>query len=130
MIQPALQAYHRVQLVSAPPRHLLQGLYARLHADLRDAGRAIAAGDAPARERAVDHALAILVLLEAALDHAAAPQLCANLAAVYRFAFTRIFTAGVERDAAPLAEAEQVLRPVSEAFRDAAPAPSPPLAPR
>lgn len=126
VIQPALQAYRRVQLVSAPPRHLLEGLYARLHADLADARRAIAAGDAPARERAVDHALAILVLLESALDHAAAPQLCANLAAVYRFAFTRIFTGSVEGDAAPLAEAEQVLRPVSEAFRDAEPAPSPP----
>lgn len=124
----ALHAYRKVQLVSAPPRHLLAALCARLHADLEEARRAMADGDAAARERAVEHALAILVLLEAALDHAAAPHLCANLAAVYRFAFTRIFTGSVERDPAPLAEAERVLRPVIEAFLDAAGAAAPPPA--
>lgn len=112
----ALDAYRKVQLASAPPRRLLQALYARLHADVEAARGALGGGDVPAAQRAADHALAILVVLESALDPAAAPRLCANLADVYRYAFTRILTASLERDAAPLADAERVLRPVSDAF--------------
>lgn len=112
-----INAYRRAHVESAPPARLLEELFSYLDSDLRTAAECIAAKDIAGKARACDRALAILSDLEAALDHNAAPELCQNLASLYRFSSDRVLDASMRLDPKPLAEAQKVLAPVIDAFR-------------
>jgi flagellar protein FliS len=116
----AANAYRRVDLESAPKTQILDQLFARLLADL-DAGKAaIAERDIKRKHAALDHAMQIVTELRAALDVAAAPELCGHLAALYDFAMNRIGQAGARLDGRFLDEVIQVICPLREAFAQAA----------
>jgi flagellar protein FliS len=112
----AIRSYQVVSAESASPARLLDDLLARLLADCASARAAMAARDIPGRGQAIGHALAIVAELLAALDHAAAPELAANLASLWDFVAARLTTANVATDVAAVADAERVVGTLRHAF--------------
>lgn len=119
MSQRAAKLYRDVDLDSAPKGQILERLLERLHADLRGGRQAITDRKIEAKAAALNHAQAILVELQAALDHAQAPEMCANLARLYDFVNDRINAANSTLKTVPLDDAAQVVASLSEAFRQA-----------
>lgn len=115
----AANTYRRIDLDSAPKTQILDRLFERFALDLAAARTAVAARDIAKRATAIDHALRIVTELAAALDHAAAPELCANLAALYDFVGARISHANATADVKPLDEADRIMAELATAFRQA-----------
>ncbi|HLL25221.1 MAG TPA: flagellar export chaperone FliS, partial [Kofleriaceae bacterium] len=86
----AAAAYKRVDLESAPKHQIVERLFDRFASDLATARGAIHARDVKGKAAAIDHAILIVTELRAALDHATAPELCANLDALYAFVGDRL----------------------------------------
>jgi flagellar protein FliS len=61
----------------------------------------------------------IVVELHATLDRSKAPELCDQLAEVYRFVCQRLSAAALSRDARAAREAERVFAPIVQAFEAA-----------
>ena len=112
-------AYKKVDLASAPPTQIVERLYDRFLRDTQMAREAIGKRDVKGKAAAIDHALRIVTELAAALDHKAAPALCANLAALYAFTSERLGQANVTLDPKFLDEADRVMRDLGDAFRQA-----------
>jgi len=119
MLARAANAYRRVDLESAPKTQILERLFDRCLADLAAAREAITVRDIKKKAAAIDHALQIVGELKAALDVAAAPELCANLAALYDFVTERMIDANARLDAKPLDQATRIMTELGEAFRGA-----------
>ncbi len=115
----AANLYRKVDLDSAPKSDVLCRLYDRCVADLDVARAAIVRRDIPTKAAALDHALRIIAELEAALDHAAAPEIAKNLAALYHFVTDRITRANVALDVAAIDDATRIVRQIGDAFREA-----------
>jgi flagellar biosynthetic protein FliS len=119
MSQRAAKLYRDVDLESAPKGQILERLLARLHTDLVVGRQAITDRKIEAKATALGHAQAIIVELQAALDHAQAPELCANLQLLYDFVNERINAAATTLKTAPLDDAAQVVTAICDAFRQA-----------
>lgn len=119
MSQRAAKLYRTVDLESAPKSQILERLLDRLHTDLSVARQAITDGKIEAKAAALGHAQQIIVELQAALDHAQAPEMCANLARLYDFVNERINTANVKLKTAPIDDAAPVVAAIADAFRQA-----------
>jgi len=119
MSQRAAKLYRDVDLESAPKGQILERLLARLYVDLTTGRQAITDRKIEAKAAALGHAQAIIVELQAALDHAQAPELCANLARLYDFVNERINAAASTLKTAPLDDAAQVVTAIGDAFRQA-----------
>jgi len=115
----AANAYRRVDLESAPKTQIVERLFDRCVRDIADARAAIEARDIPGKAAALDHALQIVVELKAALDVAAAPEMCANLAALYDFVTARLFEANATLASPPLDQATRIMTELGDAFRKA-----------
>lgn len=115
----AANAYRRADLGSAPKHQIVERLYDRFLADVETARAAIAGRDIQGKANAIDHAMRIVVELTAALDHDAAPELCANLAALYDFVTQRLVEANSTLAPAPLDQAARVMTELGAAFRKA-----------
>jgi flagellar protein FliS len=87
--------------------------YIRLGVAALEEGRSSEA--ATALTRASD----IVVELHATLDRARAPQLCDRLAEIYRFVSLRLVAASLEKSREAALEAERVLLPVADGFKQA-----------
>jgi flagellar protein FliS len=114
----AARSYKRTHVESSPAR-ILEALLRRLLRDLDDAKTAMAAKDAGKKGEMVNHALAILAELDAALDHSAAPELCQSLSSLYAFASDRLIAGSSKMDPKPLDEAAAVLATLEGAFASA-----------
>jgi len=119
MLARAANAYRRVDLESAPKTQILERLFDRFLVDIAAARAAIAARDIAKKALALDHALQIVIELKASLDLAAAPELCANLAALYDFVTDRVVSASLTLTTPPLDQAVRVMTELGEAFRGA-----------
>jgi flagellar biosynthetic protein FliS len=115
----AANVYKKVDLESAPKGQVLERLLERCAADLAVARQAITDRKIEAKANALNHAQQIILELQAALDHAAAPELCANLARLYEFVNERITTANAALKTAPLDDASEVITTIAAAFREA-----------
>jgi flagellar secretion chaperone FliS len=115
----AANVYRRIDLESAPKTQIVERLYERFARDVADARTAIAAKDIKAKAAAIDHAMRIVVELEAALDHTAAPQLCANLQALYQFVIGKLTEANLALATKPLDDVTRVMTELADAFRQA-----------
>ena len=115
----AANAYRRVYLESAAPTRILDELFGRLLADLEDARQKITVGDRGGKGHAIDHAMAIVAELSAALDFTAAPEICANLKLLYVYVNERLVDANVRIDRGPIDDAERVVLTLREAFQGA-----------
>ena len=120
MSNAAIRAYRRVDLESAPKTEVLDRLFVRLEADLRDGQSAIASGDVRARATALDHATRILTELIAALDASRAPDLCGNLQALYQYCLGQISRASFHRSAAHLEQPLAIVATLRASFAEAA----------
>jgi len=119
MTARAAQAYRRVDLESAPKHQVLERMFDRFLADVRGARAAIEVHDVKTKATSLDHAIQIVTELRAALDHAAAPELCANLDALYEFVLGRLVESNLRMDATPLEQARRIMAELGDAFRDA-----------
>lgn len=113
----AAQTYRRVDLESAPKIQIVDQLFRRFALDAAQARTAIVARDVSRKAAAIDHALQIVIELHAALDHAAAPELASNLAALYDFVQCELTTASLQLDPDALDRAARVMAGVGEAFQ-------------
>jgi flagellar protein FliS len=120
MYARAIRSYQKVHLESASPARLLDELYERLLRDLAQAADAIRARAPAKKGELLGHALAIVGELRAALDHRPAPDLTAQLDALYNFMTARITRANVHWDGAALAEVAPLVVTLRDAFREAA----------
>lgn len=115
----AANAYRRVDLDSAPKQDVVGRLFERFLADLAVAKTAIVARDIPGKAKALDHALRIIFELEASLDHEAAPELSANLQALYRFVAERLYHANIKLDPKGIDDASKIMTDLAASFREA-----------
>jgi flagellar secretion chaperone FliS len=115
----AASAYRRVDLESAPNYQIVDRLYERFARDLERARAAILAKDIHTKAKELDHALCIVVQLKVALDHSAAPEMCANLEALYDFVMARISEANMTLQVKPLDQAAKIMAELASAFLQA-----------
>jgi flagellar protein FliS len=121
MYTRAANAYRRVDLESAPRTQIVERLFERFDRDLVVARDAFAKRDILTKSSAIDHALQIVSELAASLDHAAAPELCAQLAALYDFVSHQLVIASAKLAAEPLDQARRVMAELGDAFRQVHP---------
>lgn len=115
----AARMYKSVDLESAPKTKILERLFERFARDVVTARTAIAARDIHGKAEAIDHALRIVGELAASLDHTAAPELCANLAALYGYVGDELSRANISLKPEPLDRAAKVMAELAVAFREA-----------
>jgi len=121
MLGKAAQRYNQVRANTSTPGELLLALYDGLFRFLNGAKVCFEnKQDARGREL-VSKARAIVSELLLALDHKVAPELCANLSAVYDFALSRLSDANREAKAAPLDDVIRAMTPLREAWQLAVP---------
>jgi flagellar secretion chaperone FliS len=121
MLGKAAQRYNQVRASTSTPGELLLALYDGLFRFLNGAKVCFEnKQDARGREL-VSKARAIVSELLLALDHKVAPELCANLSAVYDFALSRLSDANRDARAAPLDDVIRALAPLREAWQLAVP---------
>jgi flagellar secretion chaperone FliS len=94
-------------------------LFDRFARDLDDARDAITRKDIQAKSRALSHANQIVLQLRLALDHAAAPEMCANLESLYNFVAMKLLDANVKLTIKPLEQAAKVMTSLGSAFKQA-----------
>jgi flagellar protein FliS len=121
MLGKAAQRYNEVRASTSTPGELLLALYDGLFRFLNGAKVCFENKQEARGRELVSKARAVLSELLLALDYKVAPELCANLAAVYDFALGRL--SDVNRDAKPihLEECVRALTPLREAWAMAVP---------
>lgn len=107
------------ELDAVSKHRLLDRLYESFERDLELARAAIEHRDLQAKAEAIDHAIRIVGELSAALNHTRAPELCANLAALYDFVSSQLTQASAKLETAPLDQAKRVMTELGTAFRQA-----------
>jgi flagellar protein FliS len=116
----ALQRYRTSRTETASPVQVLVQLYDAALRYLREVDTAIEARDPKRKGVAIAKAHAIVVELQATLDHDKAPELCERLHALYDFCLTRIATANSRWDASAAREAANVLETLRSAWAEVA----------
>ena len=121
MFGKAAQRYNQVRASTSTPGELLLALYDGLFRFLNGAKVCFENNEAARGRELVGKARAVISELLLALDHKVAPELCANLAAIYDFALSRLSDAN--RDAKPihLVDVMRALTPLREAWQLAVP---------
>jgi flagellar secretion chaperone FliS len=117
----AVDRYKQVRAQTSTPGELLLALYDGLFRFLNGAKFCFENRQAPRGRELVGKAHAVVSELLLALDHAAAPELCANLASVYDFVLSRLSDANREAQPKPIEDALRVLTPLREAWALAVP---------
>ena len=113
----AAAAYQKASLETSPIR-ILDALLGRLLQDIEDARLAIESKDLKGKNKAIDHALAIVGELKLALDRRHAPELCDQLEGLYGFVEDRLLMGSVRLDAKAVAEAGPIVQTIKDAFKD------------
>ncbi len=117
----AADRYKQVRANTSTPGELLLALYDGLFRFLNGAKVCFENQQAPRGRELVCKAHAVVSELMLALDHAAAPELCANLAAVYDFALSRLSEANRHATVKPVEDVIRALTPLREAWALAVP---------
>lgn len=115
----AANAYKRVDLESAPKTMIVERLFERFARDIADTRAALAKRDIKAKADAIDHAVRIVTELRAALDHGVAPEMCANLDALYGVVALRLSECNASLDPKPLDQAAWIMAELGAALREA-----------
>jgi len=111
-----VHAYRDAAVTTASPAMRVAMLYDRAIVDVRRFGARLAAGERAAAGEAVQHGLAILGELRAALDPEAGGDLSANLDRLYDFCAHRLGTAHRAGDTQGADDVLRVLEPLAEAW--------------
>ncbi len=121
MLGKAAQRYNEVRANTSTPGELLLALYDGLFRFLNGAKVCFENKQEPRGRELVSKARAVVSELLLALDHKLAPELCANLAAVYDFALARLSDANRDAKASHIEEVIRALTPLREAWALAVP---------
>ena len=119
MMQSAISRYQNVKITTGSPGDMLVALYDGLFRFLNVASTAVRQGKRDIANHAISRSHAILSELYVSLDRRYAPELCANLEALYGFCLERLVAANVKNDASLIDDIVRVLTPVRDAFREA-----------
>jgi flagellar protein FliS len=115
----AAKAYQRVDLESAPKTQIVERLFDRFARDVEEIRAALGAKDIQAKARALSHANQIVLQLKMALDHKVAPDMCANLEALYNFVAMKLTECNLKLATKPLDQAAKVMANLGDAFKQA-----------
>jgi flagellar protein FliS len=121
MFGKAAERYKQVQAQTSTPGELLLALYDGLFRFLNGARVCFENKEPPRAREQLSKAHAIVSELLLALDPKVAPELCANLAAIYDFVLSRISDAGRNADTRAIDDALRALAPLREAWQLAVP---------
>lgn len=116
MWKNAHEQYLEGRVASADPLELVRLLYDAAIASVREARRALAAGEILARSRAISKASGIVIELNSALDHAQGGDLSRRLAALYDYVLRRLLEANLQQTDAPLEEVWGLLSTLAEGW--------------
>ncbi len=117
----AVQRYAQVRMTTSTPGDLLLALYDGLFRYLNQAKVCVQAKQMARGRELLSNSYAILSELYIALDHSVAPELCANLEALYGFCMDRVMLASRKAQTEPIDEVVRVLTPLREAWQIAVP---------
>ena len=120
-VESAAQRYSQVRMTTSSPGELLLALYDGIFRFLNGAKVCIERKEVARGRELLSKAYAILSELYIALDHSLAPDLCANLEALYGFSMDRVMQASRKGTTAPIDEVIRVLTPLREAWQIAVP---------
>ncbi len=118
-MNPAARRYAQATRETASPERLMVLLFQAALRNIRAGSAALEAGDPAGAGPALAKAADIVVELMATLDRSRSPELCDQLADLYRFVCQRLGAAALSRDARAAREAERVFAPIAEAFEAA-----------
>jgi flagellar protein FliS len=121
MFGKAADRYKQVRIQTSTPGELLLALYDGLFRFLNGARACFESKEHPRAREQLSKAHAIVSELLLALDHKVAPELCANLAAIYDFVLSRISDATRNADTRAIDDALRALTPLREAWQLAVP---------
>jgi flagellar secretion chaperone FliS len=120
-LESAAQRYSQVRMTTSSPGELLLALYDGIFRFLNGAKVCIERKEVARGRELLSKAYAILSELYIALDHSLAPELCANLEALYGFSMDRVMLASRKGTTIPIDEVIRVLTPLREAWQIAVP---------
>ena len=120
-VESAAQRYSQVRMTTSSPGELLLALYDGIFRFLNGAKVCIERKEVARGRELLSKAYAILSELYIALDHSLAPELCANLEALYGFSMDRVMQASRKGTTTPIDEVIRVLTPLREAWQIAVP---------
>jgi flagellar protein FliS len=120
-LESAAQRYSQVRMTTSSPGELLLALYDGIFRFLNGAKVCIERKEVARGRELLSKAYAILSELYIALDHSLAPDLCANLEALYGFSMDRVMQASRKGTTTPIDEVIRVLTPLREAWQIAVP---------
>ena len=119
-MNPSARTYQTQQVMTASPAQLVAMLYDRAILSLREAVRAIEAGDIQARFNANKRACEIITHLWTTLDIERGGEIAANLSRLYSFMLSRLAFVDVRNDPEPALEAIALLEPLRESWNQIA----------
>jgi flagellar protein FliS len=115
-MMPATRRYAQSERETASPERLMVLLFQAALRNICSGAASLEAGQPAEASRAFGKASDIVVELHATLDRPRAPELCDQLAEIYRFVTQRLGVAALSRDIRAAREAERAFRPIAEAF--------------
>jgi flagellar protein FliS len=128
MVNTAYDRYMEAEILCADPVKLVGILYRAAVESVAGARRHLRNGEIRERSRNIAKASGILNELMRSLDHSAGGEISRNLVELYAYMQTRLIEANTAQTEPPLAEVEQLLGTLSDAWRAAAsPALPPPV---
>jgi flagellar protein FliS len=117
------QSYFDNEVLAASPLKLILMLYGAALESIAAARRHIRHRDIRARTLAINKTIGIVTELSACLNHETGGVLSRNLAGLYQYVVRLLIQANLEQVEAPLAEAENLLSTLADAWKACSPAP-------
>jgi flagellar protein FliS len=119
-VNRSARTYQTQQVMTASPAQLVAMLYDKAILSLREAVRAIEAGDIQARFNANKRAGDIITHLFTTLDVERGGEIAANLSRLYTFMLSRLTFVDVRNDPEPAREVIALLEPLRESWNQIA----------
>ena len=111
--------YLESRVLTADPMELVRMIYQHALDMVRDGRRFLANGDIAERSKALCRAMNALSELDKSLDHNRGGEISQNLARLYQYMRTRLTVGNMNQADAPLAEVEELLTTLAEAWNGA-----------
>ena len=121
MANSTYNQYLEAEVLGADPVKLVIILYRAAVESVASARRHLRNGEIMERSQKITKAWEILNELLGSLDHARGLEISRSLAGLYTYMQTLLMEANTQQKEAPLAEVEQLLTTLAEAWRAAAP---------
>jgi len=119
MIPAKRNPYAKARVSSASPEQLLVLLYDAAIRDVKEAIRAIEAGDRSRKAKALDHGVKVITELTSSLRPSEAPEIAANLSNLYDFMISRMIRSNASNANVDLDVVSNLLQELRSAWVEA-----------